>query len=259
MIQSRVALASLSGEADAAWAAAGADDAGLAVLGGIALDEPTRAAARELVERQRSEFLPADPVAWIDGQCERLADEAIRPGVNVRAASPEPIARAARACASHGAVIEINAHCRQPEICRAGAGETLLRNPERLREQVRTAAASGATVSLKCRAELDGVDLPAVCRTAVEAGADAIHVDAMDTEGIVARVAAAAPEATVIANNGVRGRTTVREYLAYGADAVSVGRPSDDPVVRRRVARAVREWDDGRTRELESPAGEGVS
>ncbi len=252
-------LASLSGEAGVAWARQGADDADCALLGGIALDEPTRQAARELVARNRSEFLPSDPTGWIDDRCRELAAEPIRPGVNVRATDPEPVEAAARVCAAHDAVVEINAHCRQPEMCRAGAGESLLREPDRLARQIRAASAVGATVSLKCRAEIDGVDLPAVSRRAVTAGADAIHVDAMDTEGVVARIVAAVPETTVIANNGVRDRATVREYLAYGADAVSLGRPSDDPVVRRRVARAVHEWqtDRGPERPVSSSPGGG--
>ncbi len=76
----------------------------------------------------------------------------------------------------------------------------------------------------------------------VEAGADALHVDAMDSEGVVAEVVAAAPEAWVIANNGVRDRRTAREYLSYGADALSVGRPSTTPAVLGRVRTAVDEW-----------------
>jgi tRNA-dihydrouridine synthase len=62
----------------------------------------------------------------------------------------------------------------------------------------------------------------------------------MDSEGVVAAVAAEAP--FVVANNGVRDRATVREYLACGADAVSVGRPSDEPAVLRQVRAAVEEW-----------------
>jgi tRNA-dihydrouridine synthase len=46
----------------------------------------------------------------------------------------------------------------------------------------------------------------------------------------------------VVANNGVRDQPIVREYLAAGADAVSVGRPSDDPVVLSRVCAAVEDW-----------------
>ena len=53
MFEPRVALASLSGRSDAAWAEGAAAFAGAAVLGGIALDDPTREAAAELVDRDR--------------------------------------------------------------------------------------------------------------------------------------------------------------------------------------------------------------
>ena len=242
MFQPRVALASLSGEADAAWAHAVEEHAGCAFLGGIALDEPTRAAARELLDRDREEFLPADPIAFVDEQLSALADAPIRPAYNVRSASLDPIEQIARVCRNHDAVLELNAHCRQDEMCRAGAGERLLREPDRLAEQVAAAAAdAGAAVSVKVRTEVDGVDLPTVAARAVDAGADAIHVDAMDSEPVVGEVRAAVPDAFLVANNGVRGRESVREYLELGADAVSVGRPSDDPRVLRRVGRAVEE------------------
>ena len=129
-------------------------------------------------------------------------------------------------------------------MCAAGAGEALATAPDRLAAQVETAAATGAAVSVKLRAEVDGVDLPALSARVAAAGADVLHVDAMDSEPVVGEVAAAAPEAFVVANNGVRGRETVREYLELGADAVSVGRPSDDPRVLRRVRRATAEWFD---------------
>ena len=242
-----VALASLSGVADADWARAGADEAELAFLGGLAVDERTRTAVRKLRARDRQEFLPPDPFDWIDEQLTALSDASLRPGVNVRATEPEPIRRAARICARHDAVLEVNAHCRQAEMCAVGCGERLLADTPRLADYVAAAAETGATTSVKLRAEVDGVDLPATARRLADAGADLLHVDAMDTEGVIALVADAAPSATVIANNGVRDRRTVREYLACGADAVSLGRPSDDPRVRRRVHAAVREWADETT------------
>jgi TIM-barrel protein len=241
--QPRVALASLSGEADAVWATAASECAGAAFLGGIALDEPTREAAREMVDRDRSEFLPPDPFVFLDVQLAALAETPLRAGFNVRAATPAPIREAASICAAHDAILEINAHCRQEEMCAVGTGESLLREPDRLCTQVRAASEEGAAVSVKVRTELDGVDLPAVAARAVAAGADLLHVDAMDSESVVAEVAEAVDSETlVIANNGIRDRETVREYLEYGADAVSVGRPSDDPRVLRRVRRATEEW-----------------
>jgi TIM-barrel protein len=237
----QVALASLSGEADAAWARQGSEFAGAAFLGGIALDEPTRAAARDLVDRDREEFLPADPVAFVDDQLAAVADLPLQAGYNVRATTLGPLREAARVCRDHGAILEINAHCRQEEMCAAGAGESLLRAPERLCEQVRTAAEAGATVSVKVRTEVAGVDLPALASALDDAGAVVLHVDAMDSESVVAEVADRT-DAFVIANNGVRDAATVREYLEYGADAVSVGRPSDDLEVLERVRAATEEW-----------------
>jgi len=239
-----VALASLSGVADADWARAGSPYAGAAFLGGIALDPASRAAARDLVARDRSEFLPPDPLAFVDAQLAALADVPIRAGVNLRSATVDPIREAAAVCADRGAIAEVNAHCRQPELCAVGCGEPLLRDPDRLGRYVAAAAGTGATVSVKVRAGLSDVDLAATARTVADAGGDIVHVDAMDAEPAVADVAAVEGLA-VIANNGVRDRATVREYLVYGADAVSVGRPSDDPRVLARVARAAAALTDG--------------
>lgn len=239
----RVAAASLSGQSDAAWARTALPHVGAAFLGGIALDEPTREGARQLVERDREEFLPDDPLAWIDNQLAALDDEPLRAAVNVRAATADPIAATAEIAAAHDAVLEVNAHCRQPELCAAGTGEALLQDPDRLKRYVATAVDAGATVSVKVRTEVDGVDLPAVVSRIDDAGADVAHVDAMDSESVVADVVDAT-DAFVIANNEVRDRASVREYLEYGADAVSVGRPSTEPVVLERVRDATEAWFD---------------
>jgi TIM-barrel protein len=238
----RVAIASLSGEADSGWAQSAAPYVGCAFLGGIALDEATRNAARKLLARDRNEFLPDSPIGFIDRQLSTLDDVDVRPAFNVRSATRAPLAEAATVCADRDAIVEINAHCRQDEMCAAGAGQSLLRDGDRLREQVRAASETGAVVSVKLRTEVDGVDLPELSSGLVDAGADVLHVDAMDSEPVIAAVVSAAPDAFVIANNGVRDRGTVHEYLGYGADAVSVGRPSDDPRVLQRVRRAVDGW-----------------
>lgn len=256
-----LAAASLSGVADAEWARAVGDRVGCAFLGGVSLDTASRAAARDLVARDREEFLPADPIAFVEEQLASLADPGaaadydLRLAVNLRSATPEPLREAARVCAEYDAIVEVNAHCRQPELCAVGCGESLLREPDRLREHVRAAAETGATVSVKVRAEVAGVDLPAVSVAVAEAGADVVHVDAMDSEAVVGDVVdalrgwaegdgtdAETDRPFVIANNEVRDRATVREYLEHGADAVSVGRPTAldaDGEVMDRVADAV--------------------
>jgi len=241
MFRPRVALASLSGEADADWARAVADHAGCAFLGGIALDDATREAARAMTDRDRSEFLPEDPIAFVDAQLGALADAPLRGAFNVRSATLPPIEHVADVCRAHDAILELNAHCRQDEMCAAGAGESLLRDADRLARQVATAAETGATVSVKVRAAVDGVSLPDLARRIERAGADAIHVDAMDSEAVVADVVDAT-DLFVIANNGVRDRESATEYFEHGADAVSVGRASDAPDVLDEVRATADEW-----------------
>ena len=238
----RVAVASLSGQSDAEWARAAAPHVGCAFMGGIALDDATRDAARAMVaDRDRTEFLPAYPVRFVGRQLDALADAPVRGAFNVRTTTLGPLRRAARACADRGAILEVNAHCRQVEMCEGGAGETLLRDTDRLAAQVRAASEAGATTSVKVRAEVEGVDLVATARAIERAGADLLHVDAMDTEPVLAALREAT-DLFLLANNGVRDRETTHEYLEYGADAVSVGRPSDDPEVLERVRRAVDAW-----------------
>ncbi|ADD04200.1 putative dihydropyrimidine dehydrogenase [Natrialba magadii ATCC 43099] len=240
MFSPPLALASLSGESDADWARSGADYAGCAFLGGIAIDDRSRAAARELVARDRTEFLPDDPLTFVDRQLQALEPEStpIQPAVNVRSATREPIRDVAQVCHEHDALLEINAHCRQDELCAVGCGETLLADTDRLAGYVETAASTSAAVGVKVRAEVPGVELPVLAGVLESAGASFVHVDAMDTESVIAEIADAT-DLFVIANNGVRDEETVREYVEYGADAVSVGRPSDNPVVLERVHDAV--------------------
>jgi TIM-barrel protein len=240
----RVAVASLSGKSDADWARAAAPHVGCAFMGGIALDDVTREAAREMVEdRDRTEFLPDDPVAFVDRQLDAVADAPVRGAFNVRTTTLDPLRRVARVCTDRGAILEVNAHCRQAEMCEAGAGETLLRDTDRLAEQIEAASGVGATISVKVRAEVGGVDLVETARACERAGADLLHVDAMDSEPVLADLREAT-DLFLLANNGVRDRATAWEYLEYGADAVSVGRPSDDPAVLKRVRRAVDRWFD---------------
>ncbi|KAB1198489.1 MULTISPECIES: tRNA-dihydrouridine synthase [Haloferax] len=242
MFSPRVAVASLSGESDAEWAKQATPHVGAAFLGGIALDEPAREAAHALVARGRSEFLTDDPLEFVEAQLVALAGSDIFTAVNVRATSPDPIRDVAELCAEYGAGVEVNAHCRQEELCAVGCGESLLRDTDRLAEYVATAAESGAPVGVKVRAEVEDVSLPELATELADAGASWLHIDAMDSESVVADVVAAEPDSFVVANNGVRDRETAHEYLRYGADAVSVGRASDDPVVLRRVREAVDEW-----------------
>lgn len=242
MFSPRLAIASLSGESDAEWARAASPLVGAAFLGGIAVDETARGAARQMVrDRDRKEFLPSDPVGFIASEFVALREYSLRPAINVRTTSVDPLRAVAQVCASEDAILEINAHCRQDEFCAVGCGESLLADTARLCTFVRVAAETGATVGVKVRAEVPGVDLRWTARNCNEAGASILHVDAMDSESVIRDVREEF-DGFLIANNGVRDRESAVQYLGFGADAVSVARPSDNRSILADVRRAVNEW-----------------
>lgn len=242
MFSPRLSLASLSGESDAEWALRGLPYIGAAFLGGIAIDATTREAARSMVrDRERNEFLPPDPVSFIQSEFAALDGYPVRPAVNVRTTTRGPLRVVGEVCRDSGAILELNAHCRQEELCAVGCGESLLADTDRLTAFVEAAASTGATVGVKVRAEVPGVDVAETAEACYGAGARVMHVDAMDSEGVIREVREAF-DGFVIANNGVRDAASTEEYLSYGADAVSVGRPSDNSEVLRRVRRAVDNW-----------------
>lgn len=238
MFSPPVGLASLSGRSDPAWAKSGIPYIGCAFLGGIAICSETRRAARSMVERDREEFLPEDPFRFIEECLSELESSPIRSAINVRSIDRDALARVADLCRQYDAILEINAHCRQDEMCGVGVGESLLEAPNRLRADVAVAADCGVPVSVKVRAELPNVDLAETAVSIEEAGAQAMHVDAMDSPDVIAEVARAS-DLFVIANNGVRDATSTTQYLNRGADAVSIGRAWDRPSVLREVCETI--------------------
>jgi len=228
MFNPRLVAASLSGESDASWAQTTTDYCGFTVLGGLSIDEQAQRASKQLLNRDRTEFVPADPIDFIDAQLSLLSETPVLTGMNVRSTTVEPVSAAARVCAAHDAVLEVNAHCRQPELCAVGCGESLLADTDRLVSYVEAAVAVGATVSVKVRAEVPSVSLSETATAIEEAGGSMIHVDAMDSPESIETVVGET-DLFVIANNGVRTPEDVTDYLHRGADAVSVARPTRTP------------------------------
>lgn len=227
----RVALASMAGVTDAAFANR-VEGVGLACLGGFSMDRETREASVEMRERGRSEF-DGWGVGFVAEQVERCEVPAV---ANVRAVSPEPLRELAR----RGVPIEINAHCRQPEMTRVGAGEALLREPERLASWVEEARAAGGVVGVKTRGNVvdDGALADAL------RGADFLHVDAMGPPGRndldVIRETRRNYGDVIIGNNSVRDAGDAEAMLGAGADAVSAARPAtSEPEVFLELASAV--------------------
>lgn len=218
-LEGGLALASESGVTDARYVQRRREWLDAAFIGGIHADDATRQAARRMIERGREEFTYDSAAEWVRTQFEGL--EGVVPGVNVRSSSLDGLLEVAEVVREFGGVLEVNAHCRQPEMIEAGCGHALLRDPGRLERWVAGLKDLGVIVSVKTRAEV--VDDVAVARAVERGGGDVLHVDCMDSPEAVEWIAEET-DLFVIANNGVRRWSDARDYLERGADMVSVAR-----------------------------------
>ena len=222
-LKNPIATAPIAGITDSGFAAKFAN-AGLVVLGGFNLDARTNDAARKELARGRKEFVSDHPMDLL--KKELKASEGLTSiAVNVRAASLEPFVEAARLAKDSSAILEINAHCRQPEMLELGAGEALLRDVPGLCEYIREIKKTGVVLSVKTRANV--VNDVELAKAIEKAGADIIHIDAMHQDGMDVGVIKRVRNFTdlfIIGNNSVVDFESAKEMFSHGADMVSVAR-----------------------------------
>ncbi|MFB6282467.1 MAG: tRNA-dihydrouridine synthase [Halobacteria archaeon] len=235
-----LALASESGVTDADYVLERKEHLDAAFLGGLAVDEPTRRAAVRMVDRDRKEFTysDGDPIDLVSGWLSALETErkSVVPGVNVRATKFEPLRRVADIVNQYGAVLEINAHCRQSEMVSLGCGHGLLRDLDRLSYWVSRLTDTGVKVGVKTRVGV--VDDVEMAKTLEESGCSYLHVDCMDSPEVVDKVTSAT-DLFFIANNGVRSHEDARDYFERGADMVSTARGGRRTEDLRRIKRSL--------------------
>ena len=222
-----IALAPMAGITNSKFAAQFTDHAGMVVLGGYNLDELTNEAAQREVQRGRSEFITDSPLEFLESELQAITSEDTGTAVmvNVRAANIEAYADAARLAKRYGVGIEINAHCRQPEIMELGAGESLLGHLDTLREIIETVRSTGAVVSVKTRANV--VDDLEVAQVIEQAGAHIIHIDAMGGRGADVNIIRKIRNSTslfIIGNNSIVDYSSAKAMFSRGADMVSAAR-----------------------------------
>lgn len=218
-----IAVASMAGITDSKFASR-FKNAGLVILGGYNIDKPTNEAARKELERGRTEFVSDKPMEFIKSELQATKGYTTI-AVNVRAASLEPFVEAANLAKDFGAILEINAHCRQPEMVELGAGEALLKDIPRLTEYISEIKKTGVVLSVKTRANV--VNDVELAKAIEKAGADIIHIDAMHPEGLDVGVIKRIRNNTnlfIIANNSITDFESAKEMFSRGADMVSVAR-----------------------------------
>jgi TIM-barrel protein len=215
----------MAGIVDSAFANQYAGYAGLVVLGAFNLDKGSMEVASDLTSRGRKEFISDEPLELIKREI-RAVNSGSAVAVNVRSTTLEPLIEAAKLVKEEGAILELNAHCKQPEMLKAGMGEALLRDLPRLSAWIKAIKETGVVLSVKVRANI--VNDVKLARLIDKAGADIIHVDAM-LEGFGADLDAIsnyrdATRLFIIGNNSVTDFAAAKDMFSRGADMVSVAR-----------------------------------
>lgn len=124
---------------------------GMVTVGGISVDEKTMQASREMVSRGRKEFLFTDCEEFLKTHIRRAQMSGARVCVNIRSATLSGYLKAAEIITDLGAVVEINAHCRQKEMMERGAGQYLLHDLHMLIRIISLLQDVGIPALLKCR------------------------------------------------------------------------------------------------------------
>jgi TIM-barrel protein len=219
-IPNPLVLASIAGLTNSSFAIT--RSAGLAILGGYNLDEATIKAAKELVKKGRSEFAYDDPMPVIKNELGVMNATEIIAGVNARSSTLEPLLEIAELTHQEGAILELNAHCRQPEMEAIGAGQFLARDLTKLGEWIQEIKQTDVPLSVKIRAGVVGdVEL---AKAIDRAGADAIHIDTMDSGPTLIKKIRNATTLKIIANNSIVDYSSAHKMFSMGADYVSVAR-----------------------------------
>ncbi len=174
--ENRLVLSAMAGINDAEFCSK--QRAALVILGGFNADEGAMKAARMVVRRGRKEFIFEDPLEGIEGEVRKMS----RPfAVNVRSSTIDGYLEVAEIVKDYGGILEINAHCRQPEFVEAKCGEWLLHNRDVLVEIVRKTSEICPTF-VKIRGSHE-INYARLVDELFKAGCTAVHVDAMIPNG----------------------------------------------------------------------------
>ena len=203
----------------------------VATLGGYSLDTPTIEASKRIIERGRKEFVfPLDVIfSHIESEVASIkkVHNNVKVSANVRATTPQPIIEVGKI--KDLDIVEINCHCRQEEILSVGCGQEMLKRDD-LREFISQIVDNvDCEVSVKIRANVDGVDTLSIAKAIEDSGADYLHVDAMkkgifEADWDLLNRICENTGIKVIGNNSVNSIENVKKMIDTGVYGFSIAR-----------------------------------
>jgi TIM-barrel protein len=204
----------------------------MVTVGGFNVDLKTVLAGKSIKERGRPEFdIPYNQIlSFIEDQINIIQGNAWKGmvSVNLRSTTPSSIVEVSEIYGVD--VVEINAHCRQPEIMELDCGQSLLHKPDDLYRLTRTVVNDASCkVSVKIRANVPGTDIINTSNLIEDAGADFLHVDAMKPgypHADYKTISSISDQTDIflIGNNSIKDVNSAKKMLKAGADGISLAR-----------------------------------
>ena len=203
----------------------------VATLGGYSLDEPTIEASRKIIKRGRKEFdFPLDVIFdHIENEIASIkkVHSNVKVSANVRATTPQPIIEVGNI--ENLDIVEINCHCRQDEILAIGCGQNMLNRPDLSDFISQIVDEVKSEVSVKIRANVEGIDTFKIAGLIEDAGADYLHIDAMkkgvfDADWELLEKICSDTDIKVIGNNSVNSEENVKKMISTGVYGFSIAR-----------------------------------
>ena len=200
-------------------------------LGGYSLDEKTIEASQKIIERGRKEFhFELDeiiPQIKKEVNLIKSTHPEVLVSANVRSTTPEPIIEASNI--KDLDIIEINCHCRQNEIISIGCGQEMLKRPDLSDYISQIVDNSKSEVSVKIRGNVPGIDTLEVAKIIEDAGADYLHLDAMnpdvfDADWKLLKNVCSNTNIKVIGNNSIDSTEKIRKMYQCGVYGFSIAR-----------------------------------
>lgn len=203
----------------------------VATLGGYSLDSPTIEASRKIIERGRKEFdFPLDEIfSHIEREVASIKKihKDVKVSANVRSVTPQPIIDLDKI--EDLDIIEINCHCRQDEIVAIGCGQEMLKKDDLGDFVSQIVDNVDCEVSVKIRANVEGIDTLDIAKTIENAGADYLHIDAMkkgvfDADYELLKKVCNETNINIIGNNSVNSLENVKKMVDTGVYGFSIAR-----------------------------------
>ena len=203
----------------------------VATLGGYSLDNPTIEASKKIIERGRKEFdFPSDVIfKHIENEVASIkkVHSNVKVSANVRATTPQPIIEVGNI--EDLDIVEINCHCRQDEILAIGCGQNMLNRPDLSDFISQIADNVESEVSVKIRANVEGIDTFKIAGLIEDAGADYLHIDAMkkgvfDADWELLEKICNDVNIKVIGNNSVNSEENLKKMISTGVYGFSIAR-----------------------------------